>query len=348
MKSFGSYVFIGLQLMQVSSAAEPKCANAYVECATKAMASHPAAKLSYWQEALRKPLTERIAIAPPELLDYIRLDTIKNGLPNRPRISDINAAFLNDARSAVMAMPELVRKLISPTLAGIYFVEDIGGTGYTDEIRDANGRAVAGFIVLDPLVLIQRKANDWITWRENTPFKTSKIAKLIAKIEDPANDTVQNAIQFIALHEMGHVFSIGRKIHPSWNSQPKEVNVSEYSFLRSSWTRSVAGRFEPRIGSEFSQRKDVVYYFGAKLTGDQMRDTYSNLAKTDFPTLYSSTNPSDDFAESFATYVHTIMLGKPFQVTITVEGAQPYRYVGCWAEVRCAKKRKLLESYLVQ
>lgn len=77
-----------------------------------------------------------------------------------------------------------------------------------------------------------------------------------------------------------------------------------------------------------------------------MVHTYEALEHTNFATLYAATNPHDDFAESFVTYVHTVLMGKPFEITLSSSGKITKVYKSCWAEERCAAKRKILEHLL--
>jgi hypothetical protein len=77
-----------------------------------------------------------------------------------------------------------------------------------------------------------------------------------------------------------------------------------------------------------------------------MLDAYERLERTNFPTLYAATHPADDFAESLASFVHTVMLKKPFEIRIYRDGEIAKRYGGCWTEERCAGKRRILEELL--
>jgi molybdopterin-binding protein len=63
----------------------------------------------------------------------------------------------------------------------------------------------------------------------------------------------------------------------------------------------------------------VVYYFGAKLPAGQMVATYESLERTNFVTLYAATHPADDFAEAFASYVHGVLMGRPWEISIARE-----------------------------
>jgi len=324
------------------------CAYSDKECAGKALLGHAVTRLAYWQAALAKPVEQRTGVAPPELIEYLNYDNIKNGYPDRPRAAKLSADFLQDVQHALAEIPPEVKRLLAPKLAGIYFVDRLGGTGYTDAIFDSAQNAVAGYIVLDASVLSQRSANAWATWKENTPFAARPGFKLTAEIETQRGNNRKNAIQYILLHELGHVLSINEYFHPFWGLAPKDIPSSDnFPFFGLSWTVDrTKNQFVTRFDSSFPQRKDVVYYFGAKLAADQMIATYDNLERTNFATLYAVTQPGDDFAETFANYVHTVLMQKPFAIRIYQQGKLAKVYGPCWAEARCAEKRKLLERFL--
>jgi hypothetical protein len=316
-------------------------------CAARALKGHAVTKVDYWRSALARPLEQRIEEAPPELVEFLTLDNIQSGFPDKPRSARLSKEFLRDLRAAITELPPDVKRIVSGKLAGIYLVRDLGGTGFTDTVYDAQSNAVAGFVVLDISVL-RKRANAWAKWKENTPFKPQSGFKLTALIETKAGDSRKNAIQYILLHELGHVVSINEKIHPSWNVEPKDVSSPEsYPFFSLSWTISKAdNRFLTLFDDKFPQRKDVVYYLKPKLPAGRMIDTYDRLERTNFATLYSVTKPGDDFAEAFASYVHTVLMKKPFEIRIYREGKVAKVYKACWTEQRCAEKKAILERLL--
>ena len=324
---------------------QPACEGSEKDCAAKALKDHVVARIDYWRDALAKPILDRMGAAPPELVEYLNLDNIKNGFSYKPRAAKVTPDFRRDVHNAIADIPYEVRQLLARKLAGIYFVEDLGGTGYTDEIQDAGARAVAGFIVLDMSVLAKQTANAWATWKENTPFKPQPGIRLVAEIEKKQQNNRKNAIQYILLHEFGHVLSINEKFHPSWKLDAREItSSSDYPWFWSSWDVSREdNRFVTHYDRAFPQRTDVVYYLGAKLPGDQMIAVYDNLEQTNFATLYSVTRPADDFAEAFASYVHTVLMNKPFEIRIYQNDKLAKLYKSCWTEKRYLQKRRMLE-----
>jgi hypothetical protein len=324
------------------------CRHDDVECAAKAVRGHVVTKWDYWKHAFAQPVEERIRAAPQELTEYVNLDNIVNAVPNRPRSATVPDDFLLDVRAAIAELPRKVRYLLSPRLAGIYFVENMGGTGYTDTIYDDRSNPVAGFVVLDLSALASRTANTWATWKENSPFQAQPGYTLTAVIESKRDNNRKNAIQYILLHEFGHVLAVNERFHPLWNIEPKDVPAAgSYPFFRLSWAIARdKNRYVTIFDDVFPERKDIVYYFGAKLRTDQMMSAYRNLERTNFATLYAATHPADDFAEAFASYVHTVLMKKPFEIRLYKDGKLAKSYKSCWTQQRCAEKRRVLESFL--
>jgi len=106
--------------------------------------------------------------------------------------------------------------------------------------------------------------------------------------------------------------------------------------------RTLAGRTALVTGAARGLGRAI----GARLAASDMPAAYASLGKTNFPTLYAATSPGDDFAESFASYVHTVMMKRPWEITIRRDGKVAATYRTCWQEPRCAAKRAILERLL--
>lgn len=330
-----------------SPASAANCADTDRQCAETAQRKHVVNRINFWQAALSKPIAQRFGTAPPELVDYVRLDNIANGFPDRPSPPRIPEDFRRDLEAAFAELPDPIKRALDGRLAGVYLVQGLGTTGFTDKVADANGRPVAAYVILDLDLLTSRTANEWATWKENTPFRSGDKESLIATIESPGNDNRKNAIQYILLHEFGHVLSVGRNVHPPWWQKAAKVNPADFPFFALSWKYSSKDRSFVTLNEDrFGLRKRVVYYAKANLEANQMDAVYSQLEASNFVSLYAATNPFDDFAESFVTYVHTVLMHKPFEIRIEREGVGVKRFESCWDAPRCGSKRKALEQFI--
>jgi hypothetical protein len=332
---------------QARSVAPSACKMGDAQCAFIENETSPIKKKFYWRGAFGIKLENRFASAPPELVRYLNTDNIGNGFPNRPESAAIPPDFRNDVRQAIAELPVQIKELLDDKLAGIYFVRDLGGTGFTDYIDGGVFSADAGYIVLDIDVLTRYTANSWATWKENTPFRADPQYRLEVRIEQQQSNNRKNAIQYLLLHEIGHVLSIGEKFHPPWGPgfDPK-TRMVDTPFANLSWEIDKKSSFISLFDSKFPLRKNLVYYFGARLNADQMAPAYEQLEMTNYPTLYAATSPGDDFAESFVSYVHTVLQKRPLEVRIYRAHSIVQTYTSCWEKARCAEKRKILERFL--
>ena len=303
---------------------------------------HVARTAAYWGDFAKKPLIERLRLpAPPEMLDYIAKENELEGYAERPRAATISPQFEAEIRQAVVELPPRIQELVRDNVAALSFVNDLGGTAYTEYLVDAN----AGWLVFDVGVL-DRPANAWATWRENSPFMDDPSMRLIATIAPPDEDTRRIGVEMILLHELGHVIGLGKGMHPN-PKPPRDKRASDYPFLILSWGLA-DGKFTSLFDQAMPDRGKVHYYTAP---GDKPPLTlapalYEALETTNLPTLYGATNPLDDFAAAFATYVHTVILKRPWQIQILRDNLPVKTYKACWDETRCQEKRALIEKIL--
>ena len=323
------------------------CSATDVPCAVAAAKAHRVIRAEAWAGALKLPVDQRLGPAPPALVEYLALANIAQGYREKPRVAILLPDFLADVRAAIEELPQPVKNALGNDFVGLYFVEDLGGTGFCTVVFDGM-RPAGGFIVLDAAALAARSGNHWATWKENTPFAGDAAYGIEARIATDANDNRKAAIQYILLHELGHVISINARVHPLMTLRPKDVAPSEeFAYFNLSWRVDRArDRFESVFDNAFDLRGKVVYYRRPALPASDMVRAYEQLEATNFPTLYAATDPGDDFAEAFANYVHVVMMRKPFEIQLVQGGRTIKKYGACWEEQRCAGKRRILEALL--
>lgn len=325
------------------------CKDTDRNCLLTVMKGHPVKSIETWRAELEKPILNRVDVASQGLIDYMTMDNKAGGYPQRPSIPTLEADFQADFAAAFNELPPAVLKVVGNRLLGIRFVANLGGTGYSDYVYDAQGQVAGSFILLDSSVLKSLTANNWATWKERTPFKPEQWYTLDAQIEESSLDNRKNAISYILLHELGHVLTSGRKIHPNNNLPMSQQAASpdKHPFFDSTWTIDVGNNtYKSKFDNNFTQRKDVVYYRVPRIAGSEMGSTYASLEQTSFASLYSATHPGDDFAEAFASYVHVVMMGRPWQIVLKKDGQVIKTVKSCWEETRCAEKRRILEELL--
>jgi hypothetical protein len=318
------------------------------EALRKQAAEHPTMTIAYWGQGWEaKPLHERIAPAPAELIEKIGIDNRLYHFKEKPVGTDTAPEFFSALKRIEEILPEPVRRLARERIIGLFLVADLGGSGYTEAIRDEAGKEKFAVIVLDRELLLKRPANAWATWKEGSFFKPLPGGKinLHLRIEEDRNDSVENAIVYILLHEIGHALGMAGGVHPSWNGDA--ILSKDHPFPALSW-RMRGDKIESLYEEAFPERRLLkVYAFNdASLTQDQAQDVYRNLSRTGFPTMYAAVSPWEDFAESFVNYLHVVREKRPYKVRIREAGRPDAAYLSCWNETRCLAKRAFLERWM--
>ncbi len=308
-------------------------------------AQHPTRHLTFWQPYEDDFLSKRLREAPAELIDFLTLDNQLNGFSERPQAVPLTQAMQKVFEQAIVEIPSQVTDALKSKLAGVFFVKDLGTTGYTSVLYNKMGQATGAFVVLDIKVL-SRETNEWATWKAMTPFEKMSKDTVRVTLEDPKGNIPRNTLQYILLHEFGHVYSIGTDLTPFWEDRVNgSIPPSHYSFLPFSWTlNKTKTAYISIFDQSFPLRKKIIYYSTPKLKSEQILTVYSDLKKTNFVSAYASTNPYDDFAETFASYIHTELMNKPYIIEV-IRGGQVLSTLDSYGDSeRCAKKRVFMKK----
>jgi hypothetical protein len=296
-----------------------------------------------WSAQLRQPIGERILPLPDEVREFVHQVNMASGLDAVPAPCTPDGALLADLRAALAGMPAAVHALVGPLLLGVCVGRNLGSSGVTDIVADAvDGRILGCIVLLDIDLLETHTANSWATWKENLPFGGPGFS-LAATIAEPHDDTRANALQFLLLHEFGHVVTAGGTFLPRWW---EPVPAASFPFLDLSWGVNAQGRFAPWEGSDFALRGVVDFYGTNKLDSEAILTAYSGLEGSDFPSLYGATNPYDDFAECFASYVHHELLARPYTLRVDYDGVPQATLDSFWASPRSHAKRAFMRALL--
>jgi hypothetical protein len=310
--------------------------------------NHPTRTIAYWGHAWKeKPLTERVMAAPEDLMEKIRLENRLEGFTERPVSVDPTPEFYKAIKRIIDLLPEKVRGLSEERIIGIFIVRDLGGSGYGEMVVNEEGKEHFAVIVLDRDALLTRKANGWATWKENSVFRTVPGGKreLRVIIESTGNDDTIGAIEYILLHEMGHILGMASGVHASWNEPAVVSHI--YPFTLLSWKMegdTVTSLFD----GCFSERKFIQPYAFEKsaFSLTQANDVYRKIFNsTNFPTIHASVNPWEDFAESFVNYFHVIHENKPYEIHLKKEGTPDSIFHSCWNQNACETKKEFLRKW---
>jgi hypothetical protein len=302
---------------------------------------------SPWINVFDKPLSERYGPAPDEAVRHInQVNAGRLAQQTRPTMPD--APLLALIRQALAGIPAAVTARLQDSLIGVYFANGVGSSGVTDIVVSPNNAFLGLIIVVDIEALAHSGANAWASWRERSPFDDSSAMALEVQIAEDHDDYLLHAIQFLLLHELGHAFSAGRSFLPDWwSGLAAQSSANDYSFLPLSWQIDAQRRIVPLPGNDFPLRTSVSHYDGdTRLPAGYMADIYRALKRSSFPTLYASTSVHEDFAESFACYVHMQLMHKPLAVSIRQHGELLLQWQMDWRSERYASKLAFFERLL--
>jgi hypothetical protein len=308
----------------------------------KELQQHKARLLSTWSGLPGKDLKERVQLSPDVIIDYLKKDNELNGYKERPLKPKVDTSFMKDIEAAIDELPEIVKKHIKDHVVAVFLVQELGTTGYGELLKNFDENKL-GFIVLD-VDFLNKKANDWISWRENSPFKDKGVYTIEAEIELKENDSRKSAIQYILLHEVGHLVGAAKGAHPDWfaGGDPRAWPFTGFSWL----AHKTILQGESKYDDFFHTRKDLKFYAfqNAALSSEAIMETYRDLSRTDFVSLYAATNMYDDFAETYAMYVHVKLQNKPWIARVMKEGKIVIEIKEPILEARLIKKKEYMDK----
>ncbi|WP_345796828.1 hypothetical protein [Castellaniella sp. MT123] len=299
-----------------------------------------------WEAMLTEPLEQRIGIAPDELVSCITQDHSRanNALP-----FDSGLEFAGDIRDAIAELPVSLREKLEFKLLGIFFMSGLDSSATTGVIAYPNGDLIGAFVVIDTHVFLSQTANEWATWNENHSFldKGTGTVQLDVKIVEDAADNRTAAMQFILLHEFGRVMAAESDLLPNWWEEAP-FRKGSYPFLDLGWAFDQQGKIQPVHQQDFLLRQGAKFHEQGKLPASDIRLIYQGLAATFFPTLRASASVHEDFVESFATYVHVVLLKKKWEVTLRDGDTIIEQYSDFWASPRSNAKRAFFDMFFCE
>ena len=216
------------------------------------------------------------------------------------------------AREIASFESQEIKKIKNKYIYGIYICQNLGGTGISGFVYDKD-TIPGGFILIDG-DMISRSTNDWISLKESSVFQTQDSSKIRVLLTEDDDSRISGALDYILLHELGHIISQTEKILPDQRDEYRDF--TKYSFSSKDWINEETSVYDDTL---FPERNTIVFYSNtSKLTiPNDAEKIYLNLEKTPFPTLYASQNPDDHFADSFVSFITTIQLKKNHIIKIT-------------------------------
>lgn len=304
-------------------------------------------RASFWGDDWRSlPLVERVGLLPDDAVDSLReeLETY-GGVSN---VAPAGAAdyVVKDLREAVEGLPESVRRLVRDRLIGVFLVDHLSmeGTGENDvgmaiEVMGL-WRQHAGTIILIDRDATDMNANSAMASMEYVPTSEYKGVSVEPRLARQNNDDRRLTLQYVLLHELGHVIDFDLGVTPSSFNYGNRTLDCGFTCL--SWIEPDRHRFSPKIGAVM--RSDSSDNYDAYVNA--LPTTFRLLSASNFPSVYATSAPEEDFADSFAQYVHSVVLGNPWELTLRVNGTIQEQLGSCFLERRCPDKKSYFDRLL--
>jgi hypothetical protein len=244
-------------------------------------------------------------------------------------------------RNIALREDSLVNSLKEKNIFAIYICSNLGGTGISGFVYD-NDKVVGGYIIIDG-DMIYKKANEWISYKESSVFKNSNPSNLSIKIAESDNNTEEFALNYILLHELGHIISQTMSVLP--DQRDKFRDFTKYEFTKNIWLNEEVSMYDDTI---FQSRNKLKFYStNSEFEIDtNAEDIYNSLNKTSFPTLYSAMNPDDYFSECFVSYITIYIYKQPWILTIQKKNGEFHTFENGMKTGRSKKEIDLTKKLL--
>lgn len=247
-------------------------------------------------------------------------------LQREPRNRRVDPSLIADLEQTVEELHEPFARLFQRHVCAIVLTHEAPMTGTLALVEGAPNR---GIIVLN-VDKLTPPDGDWLALKESTAFRSTPGRVLRGTMAWPNESPRRTLLEFLLVHELAHVVE---------NLHPADPSIA--AFLRLSWPRRDALALTP-----------LVHYpgrLGREPLPDELLEPYYDLiASSTFTSPAAIANGKEDFADSVATFMHTMQRGRPYRLDVYRHGRHSRQLRTCWEEARCAEKRRLLEDLLDQ
>ncbi len=238
----------------------------------------------------------------------------------------------------------------------IFIEKQLPATAYADSYKNADGETIGAIMGIRQSVLDQNLSlTHWATWKEQLSFggvsDSYTILPNLPHIQTATKATVNDFLYSVVTHEFGHILDFANGLNRTGSCQPKlfplqyqECEIAKNTWGSISWVTTSA----PLVQNEFSNRDGLCFYGCGEnpLQENVITQVYASLSQTDFISLYASTNPWDDFAESLAYY----MMDSRLNASYIIDTKQGTQYDMMWKlkSTRFSQKYDFIEKFLAR
>lgn len=225
-----------------------------------------------------------------------------------PTNHELTNAEQKKIEKAFSLLPSLHIKILKEHLHSISFMDNMPNTALTSPVESTD--SIKKFNITFRAGILNETISEWATWKEKSLYATTTNPSLEIQIDAGNLD----AFVYVLLHEATHVVDAVLKLTPDANED--ENLVQHTSYTKNLWRlfNSPMTKFTNPILEKTRFRSGKVQPITAA------KETYNQLEKTPFVTLYGMASWYEDIAELVTIYHLTIKLNQPFVLYIKENG----------------------------
>lgn len=311
----------------------------------KFLLSRPVRKENFWTKYPRLPFEDRVFETPPELLEQVFFENMFHGINQKPSLVALSPDLRLAISKSLLKMPDIVKRDMAPLLIGVFPAANIGSHGLTLTILQDKVGIPMGAVVLIDVSVLDQDANSWLSAKERSIFQLQKMnieTSILGPSDFPPEGTYSSldefqGLTFLLLHEFGHISALAQNLKHVPSS--KEYFFPPQAFAEINWMATVENGNDVITARNWTSADKPPYSFfqnkKPKLLESDVDDVFQSLRKSTFATLYATTSPIEDYAESYAVFHHTQSLGRPYETKVMVNGQMDRSLESCLLDDRC-------------
>jgi hypothetical protein len=232
--------------------------------------------------------------------------------------------------------PQGLKNYCEKYISHVYVVSQLGSSAYVLQQNDSS------FTILIDHDAMESLPNDWFTDRERTAVDLAFGYTIDHRIEASSNNHPQFTLETLLIHEVAHCIGITtnqtRKFDSSWKK------LGQNSLLEGVFqVANVSMKMSTENHEHFD---DFHYYRDQRLSTEEYIKRLSSLRNSPFPTMYSSVNDLEYFADYFYAYVHCVIQQRPLEYSVC-RNEQKVIGIDCGISLPQHEKRRSIISNIL-
>lgn len=232
--------------------------------------------------------------------------------------------------------PDKLKYYADSTIYKVFIVKNLISSAEIISLNDDSA-----FVILIDEAEIQLEPNEWATNIQKLNFENLTDGyKFKATIESQLDPVL--TFENIIIHEIGHAIGVTSGLTPDFNGS--KILSENFQFFDKTYDKFLVD-FEKKNESE-KLYESLQYYdedinYG-KMEFEDYVSLLESLESTSYPTMYSSQNAIELFAEYFYSYVHCILQNKPYQYEVEYPDGASQIFINGILEERCNYEKSFI------